>query len=94
MEIRAIDYILKEKSQSKEIRNSSSFVQELSAFIHWVNEEQKKAKVLKEAVLRGEEVPLHQMVIEFEKANVALNLLIQIRNKLLEAYQELNRMQV
>jgi flagellar hook-basal body complex protein FliE len=34
------------------------------------------------------------MVVEFEKASVALNLLIQVRNKLVEAFQELNRMQV
>jgi flagellar hook-basal body complex protein FliE len=34
------------------------------------------------------------MVVEFEKASIALNLLIQVRNKLVEAFQELNRMQV
>jgi Flagellar hook-basal body protein len=45
-------------------------------------------------VLKGADIPLHQMVVEFEKASIALNLLIQVRNKLVEAFQELNRMQV
>ena len=39
-------------------------------------------------------MPLHRMVIEFEKAGVALNLMIEVRNRLLEGYQELLRMQV
>ncbi|MFN3599085.1 MAG: flagellar hook-basal body complex protein FliE [Aquificaceae bacterium] len=93
MEIREIGSILGEKNQIKEVRGGS-FVQELNKFLYWVNQEQEKSEAIKEAVLKGAEIPLHQMVIEFEKASVALNLLIQVRNKLLEAYQELNRMQV
>jgi len=69
-------------------------VDELSKFIHWVNQEQQKAEAIKDAVLKGADIPLHQMVVEFEKAGIALNLLIQVRNKLVEASQELNRMQV
>jgi flagellar hook-basal body complex protein FliE len=74
--------------------SSSSFLDELSKFIHWVNQEQQKAEAIKDAVLKGADIPLHQMVVEFEKASIALNLLIQVRNKLVEAFQELNRMQV
>ncbi|MFN3814336.1 MAG: flagellar hook-basal body complex protein FliE [Aquificaceae bacterium] len=93
MEIRKIGPILGESKQIKEVRGGS-FVQELNKFLHWVNQEQKKAGAIREEILKGAEIPLHQVVIEFEKASVALNLLIQVRNKLLEAYQELNRMQV
>jgi flagellar hook-basal body complex protein FliE len=74
--------------------SSVSFLDELSKFIHWVNREQQKAEAIKDAVLKGADIPLHQMVVEFEKASIALNLLIQVRNKLVEAFQELNRMQV
>jgi flagellar hook-basal body complex protein FliE len=70
------------------------FVNILEEFITWVDSQQKASKEIKEAVLRGEDVPLHRMVIEFEKAGVALNLLIEIRNRLLEGFQELMRMQV
>jgi flagellar hook-basal body complex protein FliE len=93
MEIRPIDLtISSEREKAK--ASSPSFLDELSKFIHWVNQEQQKAEAIKDAVLKGADIPLHQMVVEFEKASIALNLLIQVRNKLVEAFQELNRMQV
>ncbi|RMH81248.1 MAG: flagellar hook-basal body complex protein FliE [Acidobacteria bacterium] len=81
-------------SAQKVKQEGGNFVQELGKFLQWVNQEQKRSESLREAVLKGADVPMHEMVIEFEKARVALNLLIQVRNKLLEAFQELNRMQV
>jgi flagellar hook-basal body complex protein FliE len=93
MEIRPINLTI--SSEREKIKaSSSSFLDELSKFIHWVNQEQQKAEAIKDAVLKGADIPLHQMVVEFEKASIALNLLIQVRNKLVEAFQELNRMQV
>ncbi len=73
---------------------TDEFAKQLSSFVEWVNRQQLKSKEIKSAILRGENIPLHSAIIEFEKASVALNLLIQIRNKLLEAFQELQRMQV
>lgn len=93
MEIRPIEGFLKDKIRLREVK-SGDFLQEISKFIHWVNKEQQKANAIREAFLKGADIPLHQMVIEFEKAHIALNLLIQVRNKILEAYQEINRMQV
>lgn len=93
MEIRPINFtISSERERAK--AGSPGFLDELSKFIHWVNREQQKAEAIKDAVLKGADIPLHQMVVEFEKASIALNLLIQVRNKLVEAFQELNRMQV
>lgn len=37
---------------------------------------------------------LHQIILAGEKAEVSLLLTVQIRNKIIEAYQELMRMQV
>jgi flagellar hook-basal body complex protein FliE len=93
MEIRPINLTISSKRE-KAKASSTSFLDELSKFIHWVNQEQQKAEAIKDAVLKGADIPLHQMVVEFEKASIALNLLIQVRNKLVEAFQELNRMQV
>ena len=42
----------------------------------------------------GEDVDIHQVMIGMEKANVAFGLTLQVRNKLVEAYQEIMRMQV
>lgn len=46
------------------------------------------------AMLAGENVPLHQAMIAMEEASVSFQLMVEVRNKLLESYQELMRMQV
>ena len=97
MEIGGINYRAFEtflRERGKEVKGPEDFAEALKEFIRWVNSQQKEAEEVKEVVLRGEDVPLHRMVIEFEKAGVALNLLIEVRNRLLEGYQELMRMQV
>lgn len=97
MEIGGINYkafeaFLKEKG--KEVSSPEDFADALKEFVQWVNSQQQQAKDIREAVLRGEDVPLHRMVVEFEKAGVALNLMIEVRNRLLEGFQEFMRMQV
>jgi flagellar hook-basal body complex protein FliE len=45
-------------------------------------------------VLSGENVPLHQAMIAMEEASVSFQLMVEVRNKLMESYQELMRMQI
>lgn len=45
-------------------------------------------------VLTGESTNLHQAVIAMQEASVAFSLMVEVRNKLVESYQELMRMQV
>jgi flagellar hook-basal body complex protein FliE len=42
----------------------------------------------------GETESLHQVMISLEEARLGLQLLVQVRNRLLEAYQEVLRMQL
>ncbi len=93
MEIRGFGIGLSQELKKRAV-NPSAFERELSSLIDRVNKEQMKSEAMKEAVLRGEDIPMHELVLQSQKAKVALDLLIQIRNKLLEAYQELHRMQV
>ena len=44
-----------------------------------------------EAMARGEPVPLHELMISMGKSEVAFNLMLEIRNKLLDAWQTLSR---
>ena len=39
-------------------------------------------------------VPLHQVMLANEEASISFQLMVEVRNKLLESYQELMRMQV
>jgi flagellar hook-basal body complex protein FliE len=45
------------------------------------------------AFLRGENVELHQVMAAGSEATIALEMLVEVRNKLLEAYQSLATMQ-
>jgi len=42
----------------------------------------------------GSGVPLHQVMLANEEASISFQLMVEVRNKLLESYQELMRMQV
>ena len=42
----------------------------------------------------GEDIPLHDVMITMERARMDLMLVVEVRNRLVEAYQELTRMQL
>jgi flagellar hook-basal body complex protein FliE len=42
----------------------------------------------------GQAPSLHQVMIALEEARLSLQLLVQVRNRLLDAYQEISRMQI
>ena len=42
----------------------------------------------------GEPVNLHQVMVQLERAKLQLELVVQVRNKLVDAYQDLLKMQI
>lgn len=42
----------------------------------------------------GENIPLHEVMISMEQARMDLMLAVEVRNRLVESYQELTRMQL
>lgn len=55
---------------------------------------QDAAQAATRKVLLGDSDQLHQSVIAMQEASVAFSLMVEVRNKLVESYQELMRMQV
>jgi flagellar hook-basal body complex protein FliE len=53
-----------------------------------------ESKTLGIDLLLGGEADLHSIPIAQQKADILLNLTVQIRNKMVESYQEIMRMQV
>jgi flagellar hook-basal body complex protein FliE len=45
-------------------------------------------------VMTGESDNLHQSMIAMQQASVAFSLMVEVRNKLMESYQQIMRMQV
>lgn len=73
---------------------SSSFGDMLGGMVREVSDKQAQASSTVGAMLAGEEIPLHQAMIAMEEASVSFQLMVEVRNKLLESYQELMRMQI
>lgn len=73
---------------------SGSFGQMLDGVVGSVSARQADSAQLTRQVLLGENDQLHQSVIAMQEAGVAFSLMVEVRNKLVESYQELMRMQV
>lgn len=59
-----------------------------------LNQSQQNSDALIEKLVRGENVDLHTVMIGLEENNVNFNVAIGIRDKLVDAYREIMRMQV
>ena len=71
-----------------------SFATVLANALQDTNEAFKSADDKAAKLVAGESVDLHQVLIGMESANLSFGLAVQVRNKLLEAYQEVVRMQI
>lgn len=75
-------------------KGTASFEEVLRASLQEVNELQKEADEAIRELAKGQSQDLHRTMILMEKAELSLKLMVQVRNKLLDAYQELTRMPI
>jgi flagellar hook-basal body complex protein FliE len=71
-----------------------SFQEMLTEAVNKIGALDREATSMQTAFARGENVELHEVVIAMEKASIALELAMAVRNKVVEAYQEIMRMNV
>ena len=82
------------KQLDNEVANID-FSEKLKAAVDQVNNAQQTADKLSMQFVSGESnVDLHDVMISLQKANVSFQSMIQVRNKLVTAYQEIMNMQV
>jgi flagellar hook-basal body complex protein FliE len=74
--------------------SGDSFATMLGRMVNDVNAQQNTANQTVTALQGGQNVPLHQAVISMEEANVSFQLMVEVRNRLLDSYQEIMRMQI
>ncbi|MDD2466819.1 MAG: flagellar hook-basal body complex protein FliE [Desulfobulbus sp.] len=72
----------------------SSFGDMLSSMVNQTNQLQQQADQAVEQLHAGGEQNLHEAMISMEKADISLRYTVQVRNKAIDAYQEVMRMQV
>jgi len=66
----------------------------LSQAVSPLLEKQAESAAVTRSVLLGQGAPLHQGMIAMQEASVAFSLMVEVRNKVVEGFQELMRMPV
>ena len=79
------------KTKSKEDNQFSSFLKDA---LDKVNQGQIIGDEYKKLLVTGDVDNLHDVTIAAEKANISLQLTLGIRNKIVEAYKEIMRIQI
>jgi len=74
--------------------NGTSFLDTLKEKLNEVNDQQIAADDITQKFIKGDETDVHKVMVSTEEAKLSLELAVQIRNKLVDAYQEFNKMQI
>ncbi len=74
--------------------NSTSFKETLAGFMQDVNSMQNQADQSIEKMATGEITDVHQVMNSVEEAKTAFNMMMEIRNKVMSAYEEVMRMRL
>jgi flagellar hook-basal body complex protein FliE len=72
----------------------ASFADQLKNAVADVNDLQTRREDMVEQMVTGQATEVHDVMIAAKESQLAFELLLEIRNKLLESYQEIMRMQV
>ncbi|HED00762.1 MAG TPA: flagellar hook-basal body complex protein FliE [Proteobacteria bacterium] len=73
--------------------SGASFGDQLKKYLSEVNELQQVADKNVEELASGQNANLHETLIAVEKAGISFRMMMQIRNKIISAYEEVMRMQ-
>mgnify|MGYP005847791777 CR=1 FL=1 len=73
---------------------AKSFGETLKESLQQINTLQVRADQAVQEMAGGRSDNIHETMILLEKADISFRLMMQVRNKLVEAYQEVMRMQV
>lgn len=77
-----------------ENNKSDSFRKVFDKAMQNLNEKQLESEQTVKDFLTGEVQDLHTVMIAMEEAKLTLQLAVEVRNKVIEAYQEISRMQI
>lgn len=72
----------------------ADFENMLGGLVNDVAQKQAVAGSAVTGLLSGQNVSLHQAMISMEEANVSFQMMVEVRNRLMDSYQELMRMQI
>ena len=78
---------------SRKQLDGPSFSEWLNRSIQTVNQMKNDADHAAQELVTGQNKDIHGTMIAMQKASVAMNLMTEVRNKIISAYDEIKRMQ-
>ena len=92
----SLETLLGSHAKAKKVSEveDNSFGEILKTSLNEVNQLQKDADQAIQELAAGNEKDIHQTMIALEKAEISFQFMMQVRNKIIAAYQEVMRMQV
>lgn len=100
MNINTVNQVSSLTTQATTAKTSSpfeaqeSFATILKDSLEKVNETQIQSDEMTQKLINGDDVELHDVMISAQKANITLQATLEVRNKAVEAYQEIMRMNI
>lgn len=79
---------------SSNTSSASDFLKLIGSGVGSVNEMQNSANLQVEQMLAGEDVHSAEVMTGLQKADMAFRLLVQVRNKLMQAFEEINNIRI
>ena len=76
---------------TKPYEAQTSFTSVLKKSIEEINTAQQESAAMTQKLVLGEDVDLHNVMIASQKASITLQAAMEVRNKAVEAYQEMMR---
>ena len=71
-----------------------NFTDVLNNAVHKVNDSQVKANNDIEALIKGDDITMHEVMLSTQEAQISMQLMLEMRNKLYDAYKELSSVQL
>ncbi|GLQ92753.1 flagellar hook-basal body complex protein FliE [Dyella acidisoli] len=71
-----------------------AFIQMLGSQVSELNGSLEQADQAARALAAGEDIPVHDVMIAMEHARLKLQLAVEVRNRIVDAYQNLTNMQL
>ena len=71
-----------------------NFTDVLNNTVNKVNDSQVKANNDIEALIKGDDITMHEVMLSTQEAQISMQLMLEMRNKLYDAYKELSSVQL
>jgi flagellar hook-basal body complex protein FliE len=90
----AVEFVPIDKTSATGRVTAPGFSQMFENLIKGVDQKKKISARETQDLILGRSDNIHEAVVKSQEAGVAFNLMVEVRNKLVESYKELMRMQV